>query len=152
MLFNSEAWYNVTKPELELLETVDLQFLRSVLKTPRSTPKEMLYLETGCVPFREMIRKRRILFLHYIMNENPNSILRKFLMKQIETRKSKDWITQVMSDIKELRLEVDIESNKNIKKSNLKMMVTTAIREKSFQDLEKKKKNHSKVMKVKHER
>ena len=70
MLFNSEAWYNVTKPELELLETVDLQFLRSVLKTPRSTPKEMLYLETGCVPFREMIRKRRILFLHYIMNEN----------------------------------------------------------------------------------
>ena len=73
-------------------------------------------------------------------------------MKQIETRKSKDWITQVMSDIKELRLEVDIESIKNIKKSNLKMMVTTAIREKSFQDLEKKKKNHSKVMKVKHER
>ena len=50
-------------------------------------------------------------------------------MKQIETRKSKDWITQVVSDIKELRLEVDIESNKNIKKSNLKMMVTTAIRE-----------------------
>ena len=50
-------------------------------------------------------------------------------MKQIETRKSKDWITQVMSDIKELRLEVDIESIKNIKKSNLKMMVTTAIRE-----------------------
>ena len=115
MLFNSEAWYNVTKPELELLETVDLQFLRSVLKTPRSTPKEMLYLETGCVPFREMIRKRRILFLHYIMNENPNSILRKFLMKQIETRKSKDWITQVMTDIKELRLEVDIESIENIK-------------------------------------
>ena len=73
-------------------------------------------------------------------------------MKQIETRKSKDWITQVMTDIKELRLEVDIESIKNIKKSNLKMMVTTAIREKSFQDLEKKKKNHSKVMKVKHER
>ena len=37
MLFNTEAWYNITKPELELLETVDLQFLRSVLKVPKYT-------------------------------------------------------------------------------------------------------------------
>ena len=112
MHFNSETWYNVTKPELELLETVDLQFLKNVLKVPKATPKEMLYLETGCVPFREMIRKRKILFLHYILNEKPDSMLRKFLMKQIETREQKDWITQVMKDIKELRLDTDIESIK----------------------------------------
>ena len=28
MLFNSEAWYNVTSSELELLESIDLSFLR----------------------------------------------------------------------------------------------------------------------------
>ena len=157
MLFNSEAWYNVTKPELDLLETVDLQFLRNVLKAPRSTPKEMLYLETGCVPFREIMRKRRILFLHYILNENPNSILRKFLMKQLETRKPKDWISQVINDLKELCLEVqghpvNIENLKSIRKSNLKIMVNMAIKEKSFKDLEKQKENHSKVMEIKYER
>ena len=52
--------------------------------------------------------------------------------------------------MKELRLDADIESIKNIKKSNLKMMLNTAIKEKSFQDLEKKKESHSKVMNVKH--
>ena len=66
MLCNSESWYNVSKAELELLETVDTQFLRGVLKAPKSTPKEMLFLELGCVPFRNIIKKRRnfILTLH----------------------------------------------------------------------------------------
>ena len=34
MLCNSETWYNITKAELDLLETVDVQLLRSILKAP----------------------------------------------------------------------------------------------------------------------
>ena len=44
MLSNSEAWYNVTNAELELLETVDVKFLRGIFKAPKATPKEMLCL------------------------------------------------------------------------------------------------------------
>ena len=62
-----------------MLETVDVQFLRRVLKAPRATPKEMLYLESGCVPFRDLMKKRRISFLHYILNEKPDSMINKFL-------------------------------------------------------------------------
>ena len=70
MLCNTEAWYNITKAEMELLESVDVRFLRNLLNAPRATPKEMLYLELGCTPFRELIIKRRILFLHYIISQN----------------------------------------------------------------------------------
>ena len=69
MLFNSEVWYNITKSELELLETVDLMLLRGILKKNESTPKEMLHLELGLVPFREIIRRRRLGFLYYILHE-----------------------------------------------------------------------------------
>ena len=69
MLFNSEAWYNLTKQEVALLETVDLYFLRSIFTTMKTVPKEMLYLETGCVPFGELIRERRLRFLHYLLNK-----------------------------------------------------------------------------------
>ena len=55
MLCNSESWYNITQAELDLLETVEVQLLRSILKAPKSTAKEMLFLELGCVPFRELI-------------------------------------------------------------------------------------------------
>ena len=150
MIFNCEAWYNVSKPELELLESVDLEFLRRVLKTPKSTPKEMLYLETGCIPFREIIRKRRILYLQYIMNEKPNSILRKFLKQQIETKKKKDWINQVFTDLKELNLNITVESISKIQKTKLKIILNEAIEQKTVCDLEEKKENHLKVRNIKY--
>ena len=112
----------------------------------------MLFLETGCVPFREIIRKRRILFLHYILNEDDNSLIKKFLMKQKESKKSKDWINQVLSDIKELNLEVDFEDIRKMQKSRLKIMLNEAIKMKAFVDLAQKKEMHSKVMEIKHER
>ena len=56
VLFNSEAWYNITKAELELIESVDLMLLRGILKAPKSTPKEMLFQELGILPLRKIIR------------------------------------------------------------------------------------------------
>ena len=63
----------------------------------------------------------------------------------------------MLNDLKELCLEVqghpvNIENLKSIRKSNLKIMVNMAIKEKSFKDLEKQKENHSKVMEIKYER
>ena len=46
---------------MELLESVDTMLLKGVLKTPKSTPKEMLYLEMGLIPFREIIRQKQII-------------------------------------------------------------------------------------------
>ena len=82
MLFNSEAWYNVSKSELDLLETVDVMLLRGILKAPKSTPKEMLFLELGVVPFRELIRQRRLGFLSYILHENQGSMIHRFFESQ----------------------------------------------------------------------
>ena len=102
MLSNSEAWYNVSKAELELLETIDVNFLRNVLNAPRSTPKEMLFLEMGVVPFRKLLIKRRISFLHQILNEDKDSMMHRFLQTQLKNMRPKDWITQVLKDIKDI--------------------------------------------------
>ena len=150
MLCNTEAWYNVTKTELNLLETIDVQFLRSILKAPKCTPKEMLFLELGCVPFRQLIMKRRILFLHHILNENENSMLYKFLMAQIRSKKKKDWISQVTEDLEKLNMNKNLEKLKLIKKSELKMIVDKLIKEDALNELSKRKENHSKVRSIKH--
>ena len=100
LLFNSESWYHITEAEMSLLESADVKFLRSILKVPKSTPKEMLYLELGCVPLKYLIKQRRILFLHYILNEDPKSMIYRFLMTQVKSMKKKDWIGQVFLDLK----------------------------------------------------
>jgi hypothetical protein len=64
ILLNSEAWYNLSSTELDLLETIDVSLLKQLLRAPRRTPTEMLYLELGCFPFREIVREKRLRFLH----------------------------------------------------------------------------------------
>ena len=39
ILFNSEVWYNINGAELNLLETVDIDLLRKILKAPKSTAR-----------------------------------------------------------------------------------------------------------------
>ena len=60
-------------------------------------------------------------------------------MKQIQTQKSIDWISQVLTDFKKLGKELTIKSIKNMEKGRLKIMVNQAIKEKTFCDLVKKK-------------
>ena len=94
MLCNSETWYNVTKAELNLLETIDVMLLRRILRAPKSTPKEMLFLELGCLPYKEMIQKRRLMFLHYILHEDPSSTVHKFFEAQMKTPRIKIGLQQ----------------------------------------------------------
>ena len=151
MLFNSEAWYNVTDTELNLLEKIDLQFLRKLFQAPIGTPKEMMYLELGCIPFREIIRERRLGFLHYIVNENENSMIYKIFQCQNILRTSKDWVTTVTEDLKYLDLDnLCFDEIKNMKKAHFMNKVKSEIKIRLFEKLQNIKLSHSKVNKIKH--
>ena len=150
MLFNSEVWYNVTNSELELLETVDLLLLRGILKAPKSTPKEMLFLELGVVPFREMIRRRRLGFLHYILTEDKNSMIFKFFESQRKNRSSKDWVTTVLEDMKKLNLNLSFEEIGSMKKYMFLRIIKRKTEHEAMKYLEKLKEKHSKVKLLKH--
>ena len=91
--------YATFKPNLYLCWSLPL---KGVLKTPKSIPKEMLYFEMGIIPLREIIRKKRLLFLHYILNQAKKSIIYKVFKCQLENRTSKDWITTVNQDLEDL--------------------------------------------------
>ena len=75
ILTNAEAWYSLYNNEIDQLDQADEQFLRTFLEAGRGCPKEMLYLETGTVPIRFTIYKRRLMFLHYLLNEDDDSML-----------------------------------------------------------------------------
>ena len=150
MLFNSEAWYNVSKSELDLLETVDAMLLRGILKAPKSTPKEMLFLELGVVPFREIIRQRRLGFLFYILHENQGSMIHRFFESQRKNKSSKDWVTTILRDIKELNLDMEIEDIRRMKKDLFMNTVKRKVQHKTLKDLENLKEKHSKTKHLKH--
>ena len=70
----------------------------------------------------------------------------KFLVSQVKNMKHKDWITQVLKDLKYLKLNLEIQEIKEMKKSKLKKLLDKAVEEKAFEELQQKKGKHTKVM------
>ena len=87
VLVNCEAWYGLTEDETADLEREDEKLLRRILESPGKSPKCLLYLETGCRPIRYLIMMRQLMFQHYILNEDDNSLIRRFLNTQVK----KSW-------------------------------------------------------------
>ena len=150
ILCNSECWYNVTESELDYLETLDLMLLRRILKTPNSTPKEMLYLELGCLPLRDIIQKRRLSYLHYILNEDSQSMIHRFFEVQLKNRIKTDWVSTVLEDLEKLKIKLSLDEIKSMKISAFNTLVNKSVIKNSFEKLEKLKNAHSKVKHITH--
>ena len=120
---------------------------------PQATPKEMLYLELGCLPIRHIIKNRRLSFLHYLLKEDPQSMVHRFLRTQIENRNTKDWTTTVLKDIEELDIKMNFEEIKATKhkQSTFSSLISKKINENALKSLNLLKAKHSKVLHLKHE-
>ena len=57
----------------------------------------------------DMIRQRRLNFLHYILNQENNSILFKVFEKQAQNKTKNDWVSRVCRDLAEIGLNVTFE-------------------------------------------
>ena len=111
----------------------------------------MLYLELGCIPFREIVREKRLRFLHYILNEDPKSIVHRVFKSQMEHKTKKDWVTTVQQDLQVLGIKnLSMDEIKTMKKIVWVNIVKQRINLKTFESLEKKKKSHSKVEQIEH--
>ena len=62
----------------------------------------MLYLELGIIPFREIIKQRRLNFLHSILAQDEDSIMFKVFEKQYQERQNKDRVSSILMDLREL--------------------------------------------------
>ena len=62
--------------------------------------------------------KKRILYLNYLLNEDVNSLVYKFLKAQLTKNLPGDWVNLVDKDIKELDISLSYEDIKNTNKKN----------------------------------
>ena len=112
----------------------------------------MLYLELGILPFREIIRQRRLNFLHYILTQDKDSLIFKVFEKQNQENHKKDWVSRVVMDLEELQLNVTFVEIQQTSKIKWKNTVKTYIEEKTFKQMESLKSMHTKVKHLKHSR
>ena len=76
LLTNIEVAYNLTLSEIEKLEKCHEMSLRKLLNLPSKSPKPMLYFLTGSTPIRFIIKRRRLVYLHHILTQSEESLIR----------------------------------------------------------------------------
>ena len=150
ILTNCESWYNVRRQEIDILEKCDENLLRKVLETPCTTPKCMLYLETGCKPIRFIIMKRRLMFLYYILNEDEKSLISRFFQVQLRQPCKGDWCTTVIEDLEYLEIHLTLDQIKSASKGQFSKLIDECIVEKALIYLSEEKKKKSKVSQIVH--
>ena len=110
----------------------------------------MFYLELGLLPFREIIRQRRLNFLHYILAQDVNSVIYKVFEEQSKERHKNDWVSSVVRDLDEIKLNVTFVEIQKTSKMIWRNTVRKFIEENAFRKLENVKYTHSKVKDLKH--
>ena len=148
LVSSSEVWYDVKKHEYKKLENIDEMFFRRMLEVPISVPKEGIYIEMGKMPVKYVIRIRRLMYWWHLVNLNSKEVLQKVYSAQKLNSSKGDWVVQLETDKKELKLNITDEELKNYKQEEFKMLIKRKVEILAGKHLEELRKSHSKTEKL----
>ena len=135
VLYNAQAWTNMTKSNLDSLQTVQLKFLKRIFHAPSSTSNTLTFLETGVLPITYEIHIKQLIFLHHIVCLHDDDPVNFTYKEQLKYPGAPNWA----NEIKNLRKQYDIDetdkSIQNTKKRSWKRQVKQKVRDKALKDL-----------------
>ena len=99
LLYSAETYYNLKEIEHRQIERMEESFLRQLFDTQKGCPISQLYLEFGLYPARFEIAKMRLLFLQYILKQDSESLLYRFLEAQMIKPTKGCWYNQILCDL-----------------------------------------------------
>ena len=123
LIFNCEAWYRLTLKQIKLLEKFDENLMRKILECPSKTPIHLMYLELGWLPVRFIVQSKRLNFLKYILNQSESTLVKQVFNEQKSNPKNGDWIKNVESDLKKLKITLSYEDISSMTKASFKKIV-----------------------------
>ena len=135
ILYACETYYNLKETDMRQIERIEEGFLRQLFKTPKGCPIAQLYLEAGHIPARFAIFQTRLLYLKYILHENPDSLLYKFMKLQLENPTRGDWVSSCVKDLAFLKIEMSIEEIKSVTLNRFRSILKHAIEERALEYL-----------------
>ena len=72
------------------------------------------------IPISFIIKGRKLLFLHHILQQREESLLYRFFIAQMNFPRHNDWVSSVLEDLIELEISLEIEDIKVMPKQKFK--------------------------------
>ena len=123
ILLNSEAWVNLSNNNIRSLEQMDESLLSKILECEGNTSNAMKYLELGVYPIRFELKKRKILYLQYILKQEKSSMIYQVLKATCDYPTKNDFVKTCQQYLDELDIKLSFEEIENMSKWTFKKLV-----------------------------
>ena len=91
ILFNAQAWSNMTERNMEKITSVQLKFLKKIMGVKQATTNSFTYLEMGVMPIKYEIHKKQLSFLHHIIHLSEDDLVQKLWKYQASLPDYSNW-------------------------------------------------------------
>ena len=135
VLYNSQAWSNLTKQDLKVLTTMQLKFLKRIFHSPASTSNCLTFLETGTLPIEQEIHKRQLSFLYHILSLHDDDPVRICYMEQLKYECAPNWANEVKQIRKRYNITENDDEISELSKDKWKYIVKSKIKQSSLDSL-----------------
>ena len=92
---------------------------------------------------------RRLVFLHYIISEEPDFLIARFFKAQVKNPDKNVWCFTVEEDLKDLSITLKFDAIRTMTELKFKSFVKAAI-DRALTYLNNLKSSHSKVLHIEH--
>ena len=144
ILTNSEAWYPVNDSMLDILQNIDLLLLKKLTNGHSKTAKEAFYLETGLLPLRFVVMKKRLMYLHTILRRADTEVTKQVYNVQKVIHTKDDWYGLVMSNREELKIAHTDNEITKMSKEVFRTLVKKSVEKRALDYLNSIAMTHSK--------
>ena len=148
MLFNAEAWSNITGKHIKELTTIQLRFLKKIMSVRPAVSNAFVFLELGVLPIEYEIHKRQLSFIHHIMNLSEDDPVKKMWRNQVGLPDHRNWWTDVKKLLERYSLQFSEEDITKMSKETFKIKVKKAVNDYAFKRLKEECKNKSKTQNI----
>ena len=151
-LLNSEAWQGIKDDEVEMLEKVDEALLRGLLNAHSKMPVEALFLETGTIPIRHIIKSRRLCYLKTILKRDSEELVSEIYNAQKSNPTEGDFCILVENDAKDVNLQMNEADINTTNEAKYKEVVKAKVKQAALKYLTQLKSSHSKMNYLKYDK
>ena len=124
---------------------MDRILLWNILRLPRSTQTEFLYLETRCLNIDTILKMRRVNYLQYLLKSEEEQMLSQFLRTQLSFPVKDDWTKRVKIDLEDFQIGNNFDWIKSKSKNGFKRLVKKRAKVYALQLFNVQKNSHSKL-------
>ena len=127
ILFNSQAWSNLTDKNIKELTRIQLRFLKKMMSVKPATSNSFVFLELGVLPIEHEIHKRQMLYLHHIINLPESDPVKKVWRNQTVLPDHNNWWSNVKKLMEKYSFNFSEEEIAGMSKNVYKRKVKEAV-------------------------